>query len=83
MSPAAGDVATRYYGRQATEEEIAAAMRVIPAMTWELPRGLLVVARGGRVLGCAGLRQLPGRIGEVTRVFVIPAASARAGLAAP
>lgn len=29
------------------------------------------------MLGCAGLRLLPGGIGEVTRVFVVPAARRR------
>jgi len=94
MSPAAGearqilrayfeDVAARYYGRQAAEEEITAAMRDDPSDDLELPHGLLVVARGQRtVLGCAGLRLLPGRIAEVTRVFVIPAARRR-GLGSP
>ena len=89
VSPAAGearqvlrayfdDVATRYYGRQATEEEITAAMRDDPSDDLELPHGLLVVARlGDSVLGCAGLRLLPGRIAEVTRVFVVPAGRRR------
>ena len=73
-----GDVAARYYGRQVTEEEIAAAMRDDPSDDLELPHGLLVVARGeGSALGCAGLRLLPGRIAEVTRVFVVPAARGR------
>jgi ribosomal protein S18 acetylase RimI-like enzyme len=72
------DVATRYYGRQATEEEIATAMRDDPSDDLEPPHGLLIVARGeGGVLGCAGLRLLPGRIAEVTRVFVVPAARSR------
>ena len=89
VSPAAGearqilrayfdDVAARYYGRQATEEEIAAAMRDDPSDDLELPGGLLVVARGpGRVPGRAGLRLLPGRIAGVTRVFVVPSARRR------
>jgi ribosomal protein S18 acetylase RimI-like enzyme len=73
-----GDVAARYYGRQATEDEVAAAMRDDPSDDLELPGGLLVVARGqGSVLGCAGLRLLPGRIAEVTRVFVVPSARRR------
>lgn len=72
------DVATRYYGRQASQEEISAAMRDDPSDDLELPRGLLVVARGdGNVLGCAGLRLLRGQIAEVTRVFVVPAARRR------
>jgi GNAT superfamily N-acetyltransferase len=65
------DVASRYYGRPATEGEIAAAMRedLTP------PRGLLLVAQEREdVLGCAGLRLLPGHVAEITRVFVLPAA---------
>src|ERR1700674_5525533 len=72
------DVATRYYGRQAAEEEITAAMREDPSDDLELPHGLLAVAHEeGAVLGCAGLRLLPGEIAEVTRVFVVPAARRR------
>lgn len=72
------DVASRYYGRQATDEEITAAMRDDPSDDLELPHGLLVVARRqGGVVGCAGLRLLPGRIAEVTRVFVAPVARRR------
>jgi ribosomal protein S18 acetylase RimI-like enzyme len=42
------------------------------------PRGLLLVAQEkGGVLGCAGLRLLPGHAAEVTRVFVVPAARRR------
>ena len=72
------DVASRYYGRQATEDEIAAAMREDPSEDLAPPHGLLVVAHeNGDVLGCAGLRLLPGQIAEVTRVFVVPAARRR------
>lgn len=72
------EVASRYYGRQATEDEIAAAMREEPSDDLARPRGLFLVAReGASVLGCAGLRLLPGRTGEVTRVFVVPAARRR------
>ena len=72
------DVASRYYGRPATEDEIAAAMRDDPSDDLALPDGLLLVAHeNGDLLGCAGLRLLPGRIGEVTRVFVVPAARGR------
>ena len=72
------DIASRYYGRPATEEEIAAAMRDEPSDDLTPPGGLLLVAsEQNSVLGCAGLRLLPGRIGEVTRVFVMPAARRR------
>jgi GNAT superfamily N-acetyltransferase len=72
------EVASRYYGRPATEDEIVAAMRDEPSDDLALPRGLFLVAREERaVLGCAGLRLLPGLTGEVTRVYVVPAARRR------
>jgi ribosomal protein S18 acetylase RimI-like enzyme len=87
------DVAARFYGRPATENEVAAAMREDPSDDLMLPHGLILVAHEeGAVLGCAGLRlmpgnqqpgvpvpgiQLPSRTGEVTRVFVVPAARRR------
>ena len=72
------EVASRYYGRPATDEEVAAAMREEPSDDLTPPGGLLLVAVQDRaVLGCAGLRLLPGGIGEVTRVFVMPAARRR------
>ena len=76
------DVASRYYGRPATADEIAAAMSEDPSDDLAPPRGLLLVAqeKGGDVLGCAGLRLLPGLAAEVTRVFVVPTARRR-GLA--
>jgi GNAT superfamily N-acetyltransferase len=65
----------RYYGRPATEEEIDSALRDYPSDDLAPPGGVLLVAseRGG-VVGCAGLRLLPDGVGEVTRVFVVPAA---------
>ncbi|MGH3247138.1 MAG: GNAT family N-acetyltransferase [Trebonia sp.] len=72
------DVASRYYGRPATRDEIAAAMSEDPSDDLAPPRGLLLVAREkGDTLGCAGLRLLPGQVAEVTRVFVVPAARSR------
>src|SRR5580765_8511272 len=72
------EVASRYYGRPATDEEVAAAMREEPSDDLTPPSGLLLVAvQDGAVLGCAGLRLLPGGIGEVTRVFVMPAVRRR------
>lgn len=75
------EVVSRYYGRQATDDEIEAALREAPSDDLTPPRGLfLVVEENGTVLGCAGLRLGPNRIGEVTRLFVVPAARRR-GLA--
>jgi GNAT superfamily N-acetyltransferase len=39
------------------------------------PHGLFLLARrDDAVIGCAGLRLLPARTGEITRVFVVPGA---------
>jgi len=69
------DVASRWHGRPATDEEVAAALLDDPSEDLVAPRGALLVARrGGAVLGCAGLRVLADGVGEVKRVFVAPAA---------
>jgi ribosomal protein S18 acetylase RimI-like enzyme len=72
------DVASRYYGRPATEDEITAPMSEDPSDDLAPPRGLLLTAQDKTgVLGCAGLRLLPGHVAEVTRVFVVPHARRR------
>lgn len=74
------DIVGRYHRRQATQAEVARAMRDEPSDDLSPPRGLLLVARQGSiVIGCAGLRLLPGGsgIGEVTRLYVAPAARRR------
>ena len=72
------ELASRYYCRPATDAEVAAATREEPSDDLTPPGGLLLVAvQDGAVLGCAGLRLLPGGIGEVTRVYVMPAARRR------
>lgn len=72
------DIVSRYHCREASEEEIEAAMREEPSDDLALPRGLLLVARADdTVLGCAGLRLLPNGIGAVTRVYVAVKARGR------
>jgi GNAT superfamily N-acetyltransferase len=67
------DIVSRYHGREATADEVSAAMRAEPSDGLCPPRGLLLAARrAGTVLGCAGLHLLPAGVGEVTRVFVMP-----------
>ncbi|WP_199183100.1 GNAT family N-acetyltransferase [Cryobacterium sp. Y29] len=69
------DIVSRYYGRPALQQEIVAAQAGYSSDDLVAPTGLLLLARQGRaVLGCAGMRIRPGDIGEVTRVFVEPAA---------
>ncbi len=72
------DIVGRYHGRDATPDEVRAAMNAEPSDDLCPPRGLLLVGRqDGAVLGCAGLRLLPGGIGEITRVFVMKEARQR------
>jgi ribosomal protein S18 acetylase RimI-like enzyme len=72
------DIASRYYGRPATEEEIRAGLRDYPSDDLQPPRGVLVVAhRPDAVMGCAGLRFVDAELGEVTRVYVAPSARRR------
>jgi ribosomal protein S18 acetylase RimI-like enzyme len=69
------DIVSRYHGRPALLQEIVSAQAGYPSHDLRPPRGLLLLARQGHaVLGCAGMRIRPGQIGEVTRVFVEPAA---------
>lgn len=69
------DVASRYYGRDATDDEIAAAMQEDPSDDLAPPHGLLLIAQqNGDVLGCAGLRLIGSYVAEVKRLFVMPAA---------
>jgi GNAT superfamily N-acetyltransferase len=69
------DIVSRYHRRTATPGEIRAAMAAEPSADLCLPHGLFLLARrDGAVIGCAGLRLLPARTGEITRVFVVPEA---------
>lgn len=72
------DVASRWYGRPATDEEVAAALVDDPSEDLAAPRGTFLVGRRGEsVVGCAGLRLLADGVGEVQRVFVAPLARGR------
>jgi GNAT superfamily N-acetyltransferase len=69
------DIVSRYHGRAATPGEVGAAMAAEPSADLCPPHGLFLLARrDGAVIGCAGLRLLPARTGEITRVFVVPGA---------
>ncbi|TFD57260.1 GNAT family N-acetyltransferase [Cryobacterium suzukii] len=69
------DIVSRYHGRPALQQEIIAAQAGYASDDLVPPTGLLLLARqGSAVLGCAGMRIRLGDIGEVTRVFVEPAA---------
>jgi GNAT superfamily N-acetyltransferase len=69
------DIVSRYWGRPATSEEVARAMSDEPSDDLQGETGYLVLARSpAGVLGCAGVRVVAPGVGEVTRVFLDPAA---------
>jgi GNAT superfamily N-acetyltransferase len=69
------DIVGRYHRRPASRQEVLDAQAGYPSDDLVAPLGVLLLARQGvTVLGCAGMRIRPGNIGEVTRVFVEPAA---------
>ena len=72
------DVASTYYGRAATQEEIDVALRDDPSDDLAPPNGIFLIARQDDiVLGCAGLRLLPDGVAEMRRLFVTSAARGR------
>jgi GNAT superfamily N-acetyltransferase len=75
-----GEVAGRYYGRQATDEEIDRALAEDPSDDLVPPSGLFLLAHEARtVTGCVGIRVFDARTTELTRMFVRPAARGQGG----
>lgn len=68
------DVASRYYQRPATSEEIDAAVLEHPSDDLVAPYGVFLLATDGdgSAVGCVGLAQLGDRVGEVRRLHVAP-----------
>ncbi|UQS26742.1 GNAT family N-acetyltransferase [Amycolatopsis thermalba] len=74
------DVASRYYGRPASEAELDAAMADDPSDDLVPPTGLFLLARSHDVVtGCVGIRVLDVTTTELTRMFVRPAARGQGG----
>lgn len=72
------EVASRYYGRQATADEIDAALAEDPSDHLDPPTGLFFVAReDDQVAGCVGVKFAESGIAEVTRMFVKESARRR------
>ena len=78
------DMVGRYYARPAGDAEVAAVMREDPSDDLRGSTGVFVVARqSGSVAGCGGVRFLGADrgefdgVGELTRIFVEPAARGR------
>ncbi|GAA1728200.1 GNAT family N-acetyltransferase [Microbacterium paludicola] len=71
------DVASRWYGRPATEEEIEQALRDEPYDDLQAHTGVFLVAtEDGRPVGCAGVRFLDD-VAELTKVFTLPSQRGR------
>ncbi|MGP3947968.1 GNAT family N-acetyltransferase [Streptomyces sp. 7N604] len=67
------EMAGRYYGRTATEQEIDDALAEDPSTDLVPPTGVFLLARDRQgVAGAVGLRRLAPRITELTRLFVHP-----------
>jgi GNAT superfamily N-acetyltransferase len=76
------ELVSRFHGRAATADEVAAAMQAEPSDDLVAPTGLfLLPRRGHQVVGCAGLRLVNAEVAEVTRVYVL-AAARRQGIGA-
>jgi len=66
------DVASRWYRRPATNDEVDQALHDEPYEDLQGFTGMLLVAvEGGRPIGCAGVRFL-GNVAELTKVFTLP-----------
>ncbi|UGY95220.1 GNAT family N-acetyltransferase [Streptomyces gobiensis] len=77
------DIVGRYYGRAATEREVAEAMADEPSGVLAPPTGEFLFARqDGEPVGCAGVRLLEPEIAELARVFVRPGRRGAGGGAA-
>lgn len=67
------ELVSRYHDRPASTEEVAAALAAEPSDDLAPPTGVFLLARRGRKgVGCVGLRFRPNRVGQVTRMFVVP-----------
>ncbi len=76
------DVASRYYRRQVTDEEIDAALDEMHSRDLVPPTGAFLLARRAGVLaGCAGVRIVSPEIAELTRVFLRHAERGKGGAA--
>ena len=68
------DVASRYYRRPATAEELDTALSQHPSDDLVAPHGVFLVATAGAdaACGCVALARVTSRVGEVRRLHVAP-----------
>ena len=74
LRAAMADLASSYHRREATNDEVDAALDQESGDDLTPPDGLLVIATDadGTTLGCAGLALLPAPLAEVRKVYVAP-----------
>ncbi|MDA3624139.1 GNAT family N-acetyltransferase [Saccharopolyspora oryzae] len=69
------EMASRYYGRPATDAEVDAAIAEDPNKGLHPPTGVFLVAREGtEPAGCVGIRELEPGVAELKRMYVRPQA---------
>ncbi|MGW7535662.1 GNAT family N-acetyltransferase [Amycolatopsis sp. NPDC054798] len=67
------EVASRYYGRPATSDEVDAALADEPSDGLAAPTGAFLMAyRGGKPAGCAGVRMVEPGLSALTKVYIRP-----------
>lgn len=72
------DIVARYHCRAADAAEVDAAMTDAPSDDLQGPTGVFVVAHdAGTAVGCGGMRVIDAATGELTRIYVDPAARGR------
>ncbi|MGP4015085.1 GNAT family N-acetyltransferase [Saccharopolyspora sp. 5N708] len=69
------EMASRYYGRPATDAEIDAAIAEDPNAGLHPPKGVFLLAKqGAELFGCVGIRELEPGVAELKRMYVRPRA---------
>ncbi|WP_218134892.1 GNAT family N-acetyltransferase [Amycolatopsis xylanica] len=67
------EIASRYYGRPVTDDELEASLAVAPLTGLEPPTGVFLLARNnGKIAGCVGVRVVTPGLAELTKMFVQP-----------
>ncbi|MER7083456.1 GNAT family N-acetyltransferase [Saccharopolyspora kobensis] len=76
------EMASRYYGRPATDAEVDEAIAEDPNAGLHPPTGVFLVARAqAELVGCVGIRELEPGIAELKRMYIRPQVRGRGAAA--